>query len=87
MKEEDIKKLIDELFKYKFKKKYYSDSGSYDCFAIDEQTRAAIEGIIRGHLLESRDEIIGILEAKVFMYEQIIQKSNFAPMLINQNQE
>lgn len=87
MKEEDIKKLIDDLFKYKFKKKYYSDSGTYDCFAIDEETRSAIEGIVRSHLLENRDERIGTLEAKVFMYEQIIQKSNFAPMLINRNQE
>lgn len=81
MKEEDIKKLIDALFKYKFKKKYYSGSDSYDCFAIDEQTRSAIEGIIRSHLLENRDERIGILEAKVFMYEEIISKSNFAPMI------
>jgi hypothetical protein len=40
-----------------------------------------IEQAIRAFLLENRDEKIGILEAKVFMYEEIISKSNFAPMI------
>lgn len=31
--------------------------------------------------MDNRDERIGVLEAKVFMYEQIISKSNFSPML------
>jgi hypothetical protein len=81
MTEVKIQKLIDDLFSHKFTKTYSHTSDTYNHFSIDEQSRNAIENIIRSFLLDSRDEKLGALEAKVFMYEQIISKSNFAPMI------
>ena len=81
MTEENIKKLLKDLFDKKFTKNFSHTSDTYKNFAIDESARSFIENIIRNHLADDRDEKLGILEAKVFMYEQIISKSNFAPML------
>ena len=47
-----------------------------------EQNRKDVEAFIRKHFFESESsKRIAILEAKVFAYEQIISKSNFAPMI------
>lgn len=81
MKEENIKKLLKDLFDKKFTRTYNHTSDTYNDFAIDKSARSFIEDIIRNHLADDREEKLGILEAKVFMYEQIISKSNFAPML------
>jgi hypothetical protein len=84
MTEQKIVQLIDELFSKKITK-VYSDKSTYSISVIEEQGRIIVEQIIRSFLLENRDEQLGILQAKVFMYEQIISKSNFAPMLDLQN--
>lgn len=85
MKESQIQSLLNDLFKKKFTKTYSHSSDSYNTFAIDEQARVMVEDLIRNHLKAINDEKIGILEAKVFVYENIISKSNFAPMLENIN--
>jgi len=62
---------------------YNWESGNYNhkSDVINKEGKSNIELIIRSFLLDNRDEKLGILEAKVFMYEQIISKSNFAPMI------
>ena len=79
MKEEQIKELLNSLFSLKYKWK--GDMGNYTSNVINKEGRNNVENIIRSFLLDNRDEKLGVLEAKIFMYEQIISKSNFAPML------
>ena len=86
MNEKKIQELLDLLFSQKIMKKH-SDGDSYSIKIIEEQGRGIINEIIRGFLFENRDSKIGELEAKVFMYEQIIMKSNFAPMISKLNEE
>lgn len=83
MKENKIQILLNDLFSKKFTKTYSHSSDTYQNFVVDEQARNMVEDLIRNHLKDFSDEKIGILEAKVFMYEQIISKSNFAPLLLN----
>lgn len=83
MKEEQIKELLNDLFALKYNWK--SDRDSYTSDVINKEGKNNVESIIRGFLLNNRDEKLGVLEAKVFMYEQIISKSNFAPMIKLEN--
>lgn len=84
MKEENIVRLLDHLFSKKFKRRSYSGSEVFNVFVIEEEARNIVEDIIRNYIKEDHEEKIGILEAKVNIYEQIISKSNFAPLLIKQ---
>ena len=81
MKEKKIQELLDALFDLKYNWK--GTGGGYRSEVIHSDGKASVEAIIRAFLLDNRDEKQGVLEAKVFMYEQIISKSNFAPMLEN----
>lgn len=85
MKEEKIKELLNNLFTLKYN--WTSDGSTYKSEVIEKEGRHNVENIIRSFLLDNRDEKLGILEAKVFMYEQIISKSNFSPMLETQTNE
>ena len=79
MSEEKIQQLIKDIFAAQYN---WSSSGShYKSDTIHKDGRNQIESIIRSSILDNRDEQIGMLEAKVFTYEQIISKSNFAPMI------
>lgn len=40
-----------------------------------------VENIIRGFLLDHHDSEIGEMQGKIFAYEEIIKKSNFAPFV------
>lgn len=80
MTETQIKSLVDELCKKEVSYKSYDGSTSKTNL-IWRGNETILEQIIRKHLLDNRDEKQGVLEAKVFMYEQIISKSTFAPML------
>lgn len=79
MNEQKIQQLLDALFQLKYNWK--SDHSNYTSDVINKEGRQNVENIIRSFLLENRDEQFGILQAKVFMYEEIISKSNFAPMI------
>jgi len=80
MKENKLTDLLNELFSKRISKAS-SNIGNYDTDAIDKEARVIIEQIIRKHLLDDHDEKLGILESKIFVYEEIISKSNFAPMI------
>jgi len=79
MNEQKIQELLTALFNLKYDWK--TESSHYKSEVINKEGKLNVETIIRGFLLDNRDEKQGILEGKVFMYEQIIAKSNFAPML------
>lgn len=83
MKEENLQKLLDALFRKKYTKTYSHSKDKYESLVIDEQVRNMVEDLIRNHISDDREERIGVLEAKVFAYEQIISKSTFAPILGN----
>lgn len=80
MNEDKIQELIKTLTKKRVRCKSY-DGSMFDTDLIQREGHIVLEEIIRGFLLDNRDEKQGVLEAKVFMYEQIISKSNFAPMI------
>jgi hypothetical protein len=47
-----------------------------------EDAQKTVEDVIKKHISESETlKNITLLETKVFVYEQIISKSNFAPMI------
>lgn len=79
MTEDKIQELLQSLFKLKYNWKGSGDSYTSD--VVNKEGRLVVEEIVRKFLNENNDEKLGVLEAKVFMYEQIISKSTFAPML------
>lgn len=82
---QQIEKLVKELCNKKVKYKSYDNSMS-ETTLIERNNETILEQIIRQHLLDNRDEKLGMLEAKVFMYEEMIAKSTFAPMLITKEE-
>ena len=55
--------------------------GTVSSEIIEKNNIDRVEQVIRQFLVDNHDGKLGQLEAKVFMYEQIISKSNFAPMI------
>lgn len=86
MDSQNIEKLIKELIKKRVKYKSYDNSMS-ETNLIQSDNETILEQIIRQHLLDNRDEKLGALEAKVFVYEEMIAKSTFAPMLVQKEPE
>lgn len=79
MNEPKLKDLLDSLFSLEYD--WNSGSSHYKSKVVNKEGRIVVEQMIREFLLDNRDEKIGILEAKVFTYEEMISKSTFAPML------
>lgn len=79
MDEKKIQELLNSIFSAKYA--WNSGSSNYNSFIVNESSRTVIETMIRSFLLDNRDEEKGVLEAKVFIYEEIISKSNFAPII------
>lgn len=77
MNSEKIQNLVAELVGKKVDYIGY-DGRKSQTELIREGNSVILEQIIRQHLLDNRDEVIGTLQAKVFAYEQIISKSNFS---------
>ena len=82
MKEDQIQELLKALFKLQYD---WSSSGHrYKSEVINKEGRVNVEEIIRKFLNDNHDEKLGVLEAKVFVYENIISNSNFAPIIKDQ---
>jgi len=79
MTENKIQELLQTLFKLKYNWK--SSGDSYISDVVSKEGRLVVEEVIRKFLNDNHDEKLGVLEAKIFMYEQIISKSNFGPMI------
>jgi len=53
-----------------------------------DEAQITVNEIIKKHISESETlQNISILEAKIFVYEEIISKSNFAPMIKPKNKK
>jgi hypothetical protein len=85
MSEEKIQELLKSLFLLKYNWK--SDRENYTSDVINKEGKSNVENIIRSFLLDNRDEKLGVLEAKVFVYEEMIAKSTFAAMLVKEQKE
>lgn len=85
MSEEKIQELLESLFSLKYNWK--SDTHNYTSDVVNKEGKSNVETIIRSFLLDNRDEKLGILEAKVFVYEEMINKSTFAPMMVKKEKE
>lgn len=84
MTEEKVSEFLKEIFRKKISKSY-SGGSAYDVDIVEKEGRIIIEQSLRAFLLDNRDERIGMLEAKVYAYEQIIAKSNFAVFVLPEN--
>lgn len=82
MNEESIRQLLNRLFDLKYRSEYGS---GYNLPVISKEHQTMVESVIRKWALDSHDSKVGTLEAKVFVYEQIISNSNFAPMIHSGN--
>lgn len=86
MDNEKIKQLMYSLKNLRYTRNS-SVLGTYSSEVIDKDNIDRVEQVIRQFLLDNHDGKLGQLEAKVFMYEQIIAKSNFSPMLADHTQD
>lgn len=71
--------LLIKLKKLKVTKKWsYKDKDeTYEADVIDKDNFALVENLIREYANDNHDETLGVLQAKVYAYEQIIANSNF----------
>ena len=83
MNEERILELLDRLFALE----YQSEYSSMMLPVISRTNQQDVSLVVRQWALENHDNKVGTLEAKVFVYEQIISNSNFAPMIQNVNND
>ena len=83
---QQIEKLVKELCKKEIIYKDYEGKSS-STNLVWRGNDTIVEQIVRQHLLDNRDEKLGVMEAKVFFYEEMIAKSTFAPMLIKNESE
>jgi hypothetical protein len=77
--EEKIQEVLKTLYGLKYK--WNSSGSNYESDVIAKEGKIVVEQIIREFAHANRDNEIGILRAKVFMYEEIISKSNFSPLI------
>lgn len=81
----DIDKLMQDLADLK---RPYDALGKREYFpVIDREHLKDVEMVIRQFMLDNHDNELGVLQAKVFVYEHIIANSNFAPMISKAKEE
>ena len=73
---------LDELLD-KLKNLKYRTSDGYELDVINKNEFNRVEQLIRQYVLDNHDSEYGELQGKLWAYEQIIQKSNFAPFVVN----
>lgn len=83
---QQIEKLVKELCKKEITYRDYEGKNS-STNLVWRGNETIVEQIVRQHLLDNRDEKLGVLEAKVFVYEEMIAKSTFAPMIVEKEVE
>ena len=71
--------LIQELKSLKVKRKGFERE--YETEVIYPNEFHLVENAIREFLLDHHDSEIGEMQGKIFVYEEIIKKSNFAPIM------
>lgn len=74
--------LLEELKSLEINKRCF-DGSTYKCEVVSPSGFDLVENLIRGFFLEQYDSKIGEMQGKIFAYEEIIKKSNFAPFVDN----
>lgn len=69
--------LLVKLKKLKVTKKWLYKDETYEANVIDEDNFILVENLLREYANDNHDETLGVLQAKVYTYEQIIANSNF----------
>lgn len=72
--------LLQELKSLEINKRCF-DGSTYKCEVVSPSGFDLVENLIRGFFLEQYDSKIGEMQGKIFAYEEIIKKSNFAPFV------
>lgn len=72
--------LLQELKSLEINKRGF-DGSTYKCEVVSPSGFDLVENLIRGFFLEQYDSKIGEMQGKIFAYEEIIKKSNFAPFV------
>ena len=80
-----LEELLKQLKELKCKRELFGKIEDFNVINKSEFSR--VENLIRQFALDNHDEQLGLLQAKVYAYEQIIANSNFAPMIIKKNKE
>jgi hypothetical protein len=77
------KTLIEELFKlkYEFQSSY---SGNSELPVISREHRESVSNCINSTVANVYNYELGLLQAKVYAYEQIIANSNFKAVLVKE---
>lgn len=75
-----LEELLEQLKKLKYKSEILGEIEEFD--VIKKSEFYMVENLIRQFVLDNHDEQLGLLQAKVYAYEQIIANSNFAPMIV-----
>lgn len=74
-----LEELLYELKSLKYTSTVLGSRSTFD--VINKESFDRVEVLIRQYALDNHDEQLGLLQAKVYAYEQIIANSNFAPMI------
>lgn len=76
-----LEELLEQLKGLTYKDELFGKTEYFNVITKSEFDK--VEILIRQFALDNHDEQLGLLEAKVYAYEQIIANSNFAPMIAN----
>lgn len=80
-----LEELLKQLKKLTYKSNILGKMETFE--VINRNNFDKVETLIRQFALDNHDEQLGLLQAKVYAYEQIIANSNFAPMIIKETLE
>lgn len=72
--------LLQELKSLEINKRCL-DGSTYKSEVVSPDGFYLVEKLIRGFFLDQQDNKIGEMQGKIFAYEEIIKKSNFAPFV------
>ena len=72
--------LLQELKSLEINKRCF-DGSTYKSEVVSPGGFDLVEKLIRGFFLDQHDSKIGEMQGKIFAYEEIIKKSNFAPFV------
>lgn len=75
-----LEELLKELKDLKYTSRVLGSPSTFD--VINKESFDRVEALIRQYAIDNHDNELGILQAKVYAYEQIIANSNFKPMII-----
>lgn len=74
-----LEELLHKLKTLKYKSDLFGKTTEFN--VLNNENFGMVENLIREYALDNHDSEMGELKAKLYVYEQIIAKSNFAPFV------